>query len=60
MSYINKYPLSKYEPYVRILLADIYISKEKYSFALEQLVAARGLALDSAPIIKLIIGFQAY
>ena len=53
MSYINKYPLSKYEPYVRILLADIYISKEKYSFALEQLVAARGLALDSSSYNKI-------
>ena len=30
-SYLNKYPRSLYEPYVKSLLGDILISKEKYS-----------------------------
>ena len=40
-SYLNKYPKSKYEVYVRVLLSDILINKEKYSNVLEQLLPVR-------------------
>ena len=46
-SYLNKYPRSLYEPHVKFLLGDILISKEKYSFALEQLLSARQFKADS-------------
>ena len=52
-SYLNKYPRSLYEPYVRSLLGDILISKEKYSFALEQLLSARQSKLDSIFLNKI-------
>ncbi len=52
-SHVNKYPKSLYEPHVRSLLGDIFISKEKYSFALEQFLAARHAGLDSIFLKKI-------
>jgi len=46
-SYLNKYPKSKYEINVRILLSDILISKEKYSNVLEELLPVRYETKDS-------------
>ena len=39
------------------LLGDILISKEQYSFALEQLLSARQSKVDSIFTKKLILGF---
>ncbi len=52
-SYLNKYSSSLYEPYVKSLLADILISKEKYSFALEHLLSSRRSEVDSIFIKKI-------
>ena len=52
-SYLNKYPASVYEPYVKSLLADILILNEKYPFALEQLLIARQSVKDSVFIQKI-------
>ncbi len=52
-SFLNKYSKSLYEPYVKTLLADILISEEKYSFALEQLLSARQSKADSTFIEKI-------
>ena len=46
-SYINKYPNSRYEVNVRMLLSDILISKEKYHVALEQLLPLKESIQDS-------------
>ena len=46
-SFLNKYPRSKYELNVRVLLSDIFINKEKYSDVLEQLIPIRDEAQDS-------------
>ncbi len=46
-SFLNKYPQSPYEINVRVLLSDIFISKEKYSDVLEQLIPIRGEIKDS-------------
>ena len=46
-SYINKYPNSRYEVNVRLLLSDILISKEEYSLALEQLLPIKESIEDS-------------
>ena len=46
-SYINKYPNSRYEVNVRMLLSDILISKEKYHLALEQLLPLKKSIQDS-------------
>tara|TARA_A100001011_G_scaffold106710_1_gene113051 strand:+ start:695 stop:2545 length:1851 start_codon:yes stop_codon:yes gene_type:complete len=46
-SYINKYPNSRYEVNVRMLLSDILILKEKYSQALEQLLPLKISIEDS-------------
>ena len=46
-SFLNKYPQSPYEINVRVLLSDIFISKEKYSDVLEQLISIRGETQDS-------------
>ena len=46
-SYLNKYPKSKYEVFVRVLLSDIFIDKEKYSNVLDQLLPIRNEAKDS-------------
>ncbi|MFL3013431.1 MAG: hypothetical protein ACJZ19_02550 [Candidatus Neomarinimicrobiota bacterium] len=40
-SYINKYPDSRYEKDVRIILSDIFIAKENYALALEQLLLGK-------------------
>ena len=47
-SFLNKYPKSKYEANILLLLGDI-IAKEKYSYALEN-IAARNLTIDSTLI----------
>ena len=52
-SYLNKYPESIYEPYVKSLLGDILITKEKYSLALDQLLSARHSKIDSIIIKKI-------
>ncbi len=52
-SFLNKYPSSLYEPYVKSLLGDILISKEKYSFALEKLLSARQSKIDSTFLKKI-------
>ncbi len=52
-SYLNKYPRSLYEPYVKSLLGDILISKEKYSVAFEQLLSSRQSISDSIFIKKI-------
>ena len=46
-SYLNKYPKSKYEVYVRVLLSDILIINEKYSDVLEQLLPVRHEVQDT-------------
>ena len=46
-SYLNKYPNSRYEVNVRIILSDILISNEKYSLALEQLLPIKESIKDS-------------
>ena len=46
-SFLNKYPQSKYEVNVRVLLSDVFIFKEKYSDVLEQLIPIRGGTKDS-------------
>ena len=46
-SYLNKYPKSKYEIHVRVLLSDIFIKKEKYSNVLDQLLPIRNEVQDS-------------
>ena len=56
-SFLNKYPRSLYEPHIKSLLGDIFISDEKYSFALEQLLSARQSKVDSILLKKLILGF---
>ncbi len=40
-SYINKFPNSRYEKDVRIILSDILIAKEEYALALEQLIPCK-------------------
>ena len=52
-SFLNKYPRSLYEPHIKSLLGDIFISEEKYSFALEQLLSARQSKVDSIFIKKI-------
>ena len=46
-SYINKYPNSRYESNIRMILSDILISKEKYALALEQLLPLKESIEDS-------------
>ena len=46
-SFLNKYPKSKYDVDVRILLSDIFIKQEQYADAIEQLLSTRNEALDS-------------
>ena len=46
-SFLNKYPKSKYEVDVKILLGDIFIKQEQYADAIEQLLSIRHEALDS-------------
>ncbi|MBH90918.1 MAG: hypothetical protein CMG67_02235 [Candidatus Marinimicrobia bacterium] len=46
-SFLNKYPKSKYDLDVRILLGDIFINQEKYADAIEQLLLIRHEAIDS-------------
>ena len=46
-SYLNKYPKSKYEVFVRVLLSDIFIDEEKYSNVLDQLLPIRHEVKDS-------------
>ena len=52
-SFLNKYPRSSYEPHIKSLLGDIFVSEEKYSFALEQLLSARLSNVDSIFIKKI-------
>tara|TARA_Y100001970_G_scaffold146966_1_gene180455 strand:- start:2592 stop:4460 length:1869 start_codon:yes stop_codon:yes gene_type:complete len=46
-SFLNKYPKSKYDVDVRILLGDIFIKQEQYADAIEQLLLIRHEARDS-------------
>ena len=46
-SFLNKYPESKYDVDVRTLLGDIFIKKEQYADAIEQLLSIRHEAIDS-------------
>ena len=46
-SFLNKYPKSKYDVDVRILLGDIFIKQEQYADAIEQLLLIRHEAIDS-------------
>ncbi len=46
-SFLNKYPKSKYEVDIRMLLGDIFIKQEKYANAIEQLLPIRHKAVDS-------------
>ena len=52
-SYLNKYPKSKYEVDVRILLGDIFIKQEQYADAIEQLLLIRHEAIDSLSLIHI-------
>jgi len=52
-SYLNKYPNSKYDFNIKIMLSDILISKEKYSYALEQLLPLRESLIDSTMLSKI-------
>ena len=44
---MNKYPKSKYELNVRVLLSDILIKQERYSNVIEQLLPVRYETQDS-------------
>ena len=46
-SYLNKYPNSKYEINVRVLISDVLIRQEKYSNVIEELLPVRLEAQDS-------------
>ena len=46
-SFLNKYPKSKYDVDVKILLGDIFIKKGKYADVIEQLLPIRDQAIDS-------------
>ena len=52
-SYLNKYPNSKYDFNIKIMLSDILISKEKYSYVLEQLLPLRESLIDSTMLSKI-------
>ena len=52
-SYLNKYPNSKYDFNIKIMLSDILISKEKYSYVLEQLLPLRESLIDSTMLNKI-------
>jgi len=52
-SYLNKYPQSPYDSYVRTMLIDINISKENFHSAFDQLLKARISVEDSLIIMKL-------
>ena len=45
-SFLNKYPKSKYDIDVRILLGDIFIKQEQYADVIEQLLSIRDEATD--------------
>ena len=49
-SFLNKYPKSKYDVDLRILLGDIFIKQEQYADAIEQLLSTRNEVLD--PILQ--------
>ena len=46
-SFLNKYPKSKYDVDVKILLGDIFIKNGKYADVIEQLLPIRDQAIDS-------------
>ncbi len=46
-SFLNKYPKSKYDVDVRMLLGDIFIKQEKYAESIEQLLSIRNEVKDS-------------
>ena len=46
-SYLNKYPKSKYEINIRVLISDVLIRQEKYSSVIEELLPVRIEAQDS-------------
>ena len=52
-SYLNKYPNSKYDFNIKIMLSDILIIKEKYSYVLEQLLPLRQSLIDSTMLNKI-------
>tara|TARA_B110000881_G_scaffold112560_1_gene98889 strand:+ start:8 stop:1876 length:1869 start_codon:yes stop_codon:yes gene_type:complete len=52
-SYLNKYPDSKYAFNIKIMLSDILISKEKYSYVVEQLLHLRESLIDSTQLQKI-------
>jgi len=52
-SYLNKYPNSKYDFSIKMMLSDILISKEKYSYVLEQLLPLRESLIDSTMLNKI-------